>query len=230
MRLFLALALSACAAPEKHIEWHYGEPWGGTCADGKRQSPVELSGSAGFAPKVQLEYWPSRVKLLNNGHTVQANYDPGSTLIVDGKRFALQQFHFHHPGEHGVDGKSFPLEMHFVNKSEDGKLAVIGVLVIEGAANNWLKPLFADLPRPGESRELDARVNAADLVPRSRIFLHYSGSLTTPPCSEDVAWFVLRTPIEMSADQIAALAKLLPDNHRPIQPPNGRAFVEGEAH
>ena len=227
MRLPLLLLFCACAPPP-HVEWHYGETWGGVCATGKQQSPVELSGAPGLGPKIQLEYWPSPIHTVHNGHTVEVQYDPGSSLILDGKRYALKQFHFHHPSEHTVDGKSYPLELHLVHKSDDGKLAAVGILIAEGAPNRWLQPILADLPRPGETREPTARVNAADLVPPSRVFLHYAGSLTTPPCSEGVSWFVLRTPIEMSADQIAALTKLLGDNHRPIQPLNGRPVVEGE--
>src|SRR5437764_11699490 len=164
----LILLLFACA-PQQHVEWHYGEPWGGVCATGKLQSPVELSGAAGFGPKVSLEYWPTQLSALNNGHTVELAYQPGSSLTLDGKRYALKQLHFHHPGEHVVDGKSYPLEVHLVHKSDDGKIAVVAVLVSEGAPNRWLKPLTDNLPRPGERYEPDARVNAADLVPPSRI-------------------------------------------------------------
>lgn len=224
----LILLLLACAAP-KPVEWHYGEPWSGRCATGKSQSPIELSGSAGFAPKLSFEYWPTHLSALNNGHTVEVTYDTGSFLTLEGKRYALKQYHFHHPGEHAVDGKSYPMELHLVHKSDDGKLAVVAVLIREGEANRWLKPLFDNLPRPGERREPDARISAADLLPPSKVFLHYTGSLTSPPCSEGVAWFVMRAPIELSADQIALMTNLLGDNHRPIQPLNGRHLVEGEA-
>jgi carbonic anhydrase len=228
MRLLLILTLSACAHPPPLV-WSYGEPWGGECTTGKQQSPVALSGAAGFAPTVQLEYWPSRIKLTNTGKTLRLDYDPGSFIIVDGKRAKLEQLHFHHPGEHSVDGKTFPLEMHLVHKTEDGKFVVVAVLIAEGALNRWMKPLLAELPRLGETLQPTARLNAADLVPPSRIFLHYSGSLTAPPCSEGVQWFVMRTPIEMSADQIAALGELLGDNHRAVQPLGDRKVIEGEA-
>jgi carbonic anhydrase len=227
MHRFLILLVS-CVPPAAAPAWHYGEAWGGLCAGGKRQSPIAVSGGPGFAPKVQLEYWPSRTRLFNNGHTVQLDYDAGSFLTVDGRRYALQQLHFHHSAEHTVDDKTFPLELHLVHKSDDNKLAVVAVMIAEGAENPWMRPLLDDLPRPGERREPTARLNAADLVPRSRVFLHYSGSLTTPPCSEEVSWFVMRTATEMSAAQIAELSQLLGDNHRPLQPSGGRQIIEGE--
>jgi carbonic anhydrase len=225
---FLILFLVGCPPPPA-VHWNYGEAWTGVCSTGKSQSPIDLHGQTGFAPRVQMEYWPTAGRMTNNGHTIELSYEPGSKLIVDEKHYALKQIHFHHPAEHQLDGKSFPLEMHLVHKTEEGKLAVVGVLIQEGAANKWLAPFFSDLPYQGEPREPGARINAADLIPPSRVFLHYDGSLTAPPCSEGVSWFVMKTPIEMSAEQIAEFAKRFPDNHRPPQPLDGRHVVEGEA-
>jgi carbonic anhydrase len=225
-RILLTLILCGCPPPPP-VHWSYGEKWDGVCATGKRQSPVDLRSGGSFAPRIQLEYWPTPMRVMNNGHTIELEYDAGSFLVLDGKRYALKQFHFHHPSEHHLDGKSFPLEVHFVHKSEDGKLAVVGVPIAEGAANKWLQPAWTDLPQPGEHREPEARINAADLV-TSKPYLHYSGSLTTPPCSEGVEWFEMTTPIEMSAEQIAAFAKMFPDNHREPQPLGDRHVEAGE--
>jgi carbonic anhydrase len=226
---FLILLLVGCAPPPV-VHWNYGEQWTGVCSTGKSQSPIDLHGESGFSPRLQMEYWPSVGHVINNGHTIELEYDPGSKLIVDDKHYPLKQMHFHHPSEHLLDGKSFPLELHIVHKTDDGKIAVVGILIQEGAANKWLGPFFNDLPYPGEKREPGARINAADLIPASRVFLSYSGSLTTPPCTEGVSWFVMKTPIEMSAEQIAAFAKRFADDHRSPQPLDGRHAVEGEAH
>jgi carbonic anhydrase len=227
MRLLLIVALAGCA---HHAPTHfsYGEPWGGTCASGREQSPINLHAAGGFAPKLEFEYWPSRTRLINNGHTVQLEYDPGSALTVDGVRYALVQMHFHHPSEHTLDGTGAALELHLVHKSADGKLAVVGVLLREGAANRWLEAVLHALPSEGERAELDARINAADLLPASRRVFAYRGSLTTPPCSEGVSWFVMQSPSEISADQLAPFARLYPDNHRPPVPLNGRSVTLSE--
>jgi carbonic anhydrase len=229
MRLSLLLVLSACAVPPP-LHWSYGEAWEGVCKTGKQQSPVDLhAGGSAFAPRIQMEYWPTQTRLTNNGHTLQFDYDPGSFLQVDGKRYALVQFHFHHPGEHALDGAAWPMELHLVHKSDDGKLAVVAIQIAEGAVNRWLETAWNDLPAaPGEQRESPVKINAADLMPKDRAYLHYSGSLTAPPCSEGVEWFVLRAPASMSAEQIAAFDKLFHDNHRPVQPLGGRPVAEGQ--
>ncbi len=224
------LLLAACPAPPP-LHWTYQSQWEGLCSSGKKQSPIDLhvAAATNFAPRIQLEYWPSHIHSINNGHTIQFNYDSGSFLTFDGKRYALEQFHIHHPGEHTLDGKSWPMELHFVHKAENGKLAVVGIAVVEGAANAWMQQAANDLPVNGDRRDLTAKVNAADLLPSSRAYFHYSGSLTVPPCSEGVDWFVLKTPIEMSAAQLAAFAKAVEENHRPIQPLNGRVIEQGDA-
>jgi carbonic anhydrase len=225
-RVFWVVLLSACA-PLPAAKWSYGEPWTGTCASGREQSPIDVKGTGGFAPRVQFEYWPSSVVMTADGRGLRIDYEASSTLIIDEKHFALTHIEVHHPAEHLLDGKSFPIELQLHHQSLDKKHAAVAVLVREGAVNTWLQPLVTQLPALGERREVQAKINAAVLV--SRKFLRYSGSLTSPPCSEGVTWLVGTTPIEMSAEQIAALAKILPDNHRPPQPANGRTVVEGEA-
>jgi carbonic anhydrase len=224
-RAFWLLALSACATTP--TKWKYGEPWGGTCSSGRAQSPIDVKASGGFAPAVQYEYWPSRVISSTDGRGLRLDYEPGSKLIADNQHYALTHIEVHHPAEHLLDGTSFPLELQLHHHSEDGKRAAVVVLVKEGAASSWLQPVAAALPALGERREVQAKINAAVLV--SRKFFYYTGSLTTPPCTEGVLWLVGATPIEMSAEQIAAFARVLPDNHRPPQPLNGRSVVEGEA-
>lgn len=127
----------------------------------------------------------------------------------------LKALRFHNPSEHLLDGKSFPMELQLVHQNEQGKLMMVAVFIQEGAANKWLQPAFGDLPYPGEHREISAKINAADLLPKSKRWLYYTGSMTHPPCTEGVPWFVFESPIELSAEQLAAFTRMFKDNHRP---------------
>ena len=212
----------------------WGElPGNGTCSVGTRQSPIALvsSGPGAATPATSpldaFTYKPSRISLVNNGHTVQQDYDPGSSVSEAGVAYTLRQFHFHAPSEHTLDGQSFPLELHLVHLDAAGKPAlVVGVLVKEGRSNPAFDALFARLPQhSGEKIEpAGGKVDAAKILPANRSFFDYDGSLTTPPCSEGIRWRVMRQPIEMSAAQIQVFRSIahLAHTNRPIQPANGR--------
>jgi len=231
------------AAGEHHAKhWAYEdgpstvgpEHWSTIAGNGqcsaKRQSPTALASNAASASGDLLDtfaYRPSRVSLVNNGHTVQAGYDAGSSVSEGGAAYTLAQFHFHAPSEHTLDGRSYPLEIHLVHLDGAGKPAlVVGVFVKEGRANAALESVFQNLPKhEGEKSEpAGATVDAAALLPADRSHFAYDGSLTTPPCSEGIRWRVMRQPIEMSASQIAAYRSLphLAHTNRPVQPGNGR--------
>jgi carbonic anhydrase len=185
--------------------------------------------SARGAP-LETSYQDASLELLNNGHTIEDDYHGGGTLTVDGHVYRLAQFHFHSPSEHTIDGVHAPLEMHLVHKDEAGKLAVIGVLFREGAEHPELARLWEHLPaEPGRSEAVEGMmVNASRLLPPSLASYRYPGSLTTPPCSEDVAWFVLQRPVDASAAQIAAFRRVIAGNNRPTQPLNGRTITASE--
>jgi carbonic anhydrase len=212
----------------------WGElPGNGPCSAGLRQSPIALVSSGPGAatpatsPHDAFTYKPSRISLVNNGHTVQQDYDPGSSVSESGVAYALRQFHFHAPSEHTLDGQSFPIEMHLVHLDAAGKPAlVVGVLVKEGRSNPAFDALFARLPQhTGEKIEpAGGKVDAAKILPANRSFFDYDGSLTTPPCSEGVRWRMMRQPIEMSPAQIQVFRSIahLAHTNRPIQPANGR--------
>ncbi|WP_414717604.1 carbonic anhydrase [Steroidobacter sp.] len=231
--LATALTVSSLAmADEQH--WSYeGDDgpthWGGLCNSGKNQSPVDLRDavSAKLAP-LSFKYQSLAQDVFNNGHTVQVTYAPGSELTVDSHRYQLKQFHFHAPSEDLLNGKRFPLEAHFVHADEDGNLAVVAVFVEEGAANAALEKLGKDLPvRAGDKHDLVVKVAAAELMPKTRDYYRFSGSLTTPPCSEGVNWLVLKHPITASEEQIEHLhAAMGHDNARPVQPLNARIIVK----
>ena len=164
---------------------------------------------------------------INNGHTIQINYADADTLTLGGISYRLVQYHFHSPSEHTVDGKHFPMEMHMVHKSADGKLAVVGVFIAEGAHNKAFDPVWANLPaQKGVETHFPAvKVDVDALLPTARTSYRYDGSLTTPPCSEGVNWIVMTTPIQLSGEQVAAFTRLIKDNNRPVQTLNGRTIL-----
>ncbi len=189
------------------------------CTTGHEQSPIDLSGEeAADLPDITFNYQPSALNILNNGHTIQVNYDPGSTIEVNGTTYELKQFHFHAHSEHTIDGKAYPLEMHLVHQSAAGQLAVVGVMAEAGAANDPLAAVWENMPTAAdETVHVDTLINAADLLPSELTYYGYDGSLTTPPCSEGVKWHVLTTPIQLSTAQLDTMATLLHNNFRPVQ-------------
>jgi carbonic anhydrase len=225
----------ATSAQEKH-EWDYGEEhgprnWGelkpefAACGAGKMQSPINIRNAqpAKLAP-ILFDYRPSPLRVIDNGHTIQVNYAPGSSISVGGARYELQQFHFHKPSEEKVNGKRYPMVAHLVHKSAEGKLAVVAVLIEQGGENAVAKTLWANLPREKEKESAPDKVsiNVGGLLPKSRAYYTFAGSLTTPPCSEGVTWFVLAQPSELSQAQLTRFNVIYAGNTRPEQPLNGR--------
>lgn len=223
----------------KEVKWGYGaengpDVWGRLspdyilCAEGRRQSPIDLAdASPTRSPSVIFDYRPSPLTVVNNGHTVQVDYSEGSSIEIEGTRYELSQFHFHSPGEHTLSGESLDMEMHLVHRNASGELAVVGMLIRSGRENAAFKPVWDNMPAvEGEPRRIDGvSVNAEDLLPREKLFYRYDGSLTTPPCSEGVKWFVLTTPVEMSAAQIESFRAIFKGNNRPVQPLNERELL-----
>jgi carbonic anhydrase len=151
--------------------------------------------------------------VINNGHTIQVNLEPESSIDVGGKKFELAQFHFHTPSEHAFDGDRAAMEVHFVHKTAEGKLGVVGILMDEkGAANAALEPVFAAMAKPGP-----VAVDLPAILPRKHGYYAYEGSLTTPPCSEGVQWMVLKERLHVSPRQVKEFKKLFQANARPIQ-------------
>ncbi len=208
--------------------------WGGlsedyaACAIGSAQSPIDLT-QPGLASDMALsvDYATGPLEIFNNGHTVQINFAPGSAMNNGEKDYALLQLHFHTPSEHTVDQVRFPLEAHFVHRADDGGLGVIGVLFEEGAHNDALNPVLATLPQEVSApRKIDSvEFNPSSLLPQDLAAYRYSGSLTTPPCSEGVAWRVAANVQPVSRAQLSALRAVLGDNARPVQPLNHRTLT-----
>jgi len=166
--------------------------------------------------------------IVNNGHSIQVNMRAGGYIELDGSRYDLVQFHFHHRSEHTVDGKHFPMEAHFVHKAAKGSgLAIIAVFFDEGRENATLKPIWTAAPKHAGDSSNAQGIDAERLLPASRAAFRYAGSMTTPPCFEVVSWIVHREPVDASIDQIASFSKLFPNNFRPTQPLNRRFVLFG---
>jgi carbonic anhydrase len=214
------------------------EEWA-TCKTGVEQSPVDIDThvTPGHVEGLSMVYGSSKLNILNNGHTVQANIDAGSSIELAGKRFDLKQFHFHAKSEHTVAGQHMPLEMHLVHQAADGTLAVVGVMFDEGAENAALKGVFSNLP--AEESEVETiegvTLEISNLVPAITDAWTYEGSLTTPPCSEGVNWIVMAEGMEVSTAQLKAFTDVIHDNYRPTQSLGARSVhgahwaYEGEA-
>lgn len=208
---------------------HWGSlaPEYALCATGKRQSPIDIVGaeSADLANLV-FHYEPTPVEIVNNGHTVQVNYAPGSHLEVDGVRFELVQFHFHAPSEHTIAGRNAAAEMHLVHKSATGELAVVGVLLEAGAYNQNFEPVWNHLPAAaGPAHKVGTTIDADDLLPGDPRTYRYSGSLTTPPGTEGVRWHLMVEPVQISKEQLAAFTRIHRGNNRPVQGLNQRKIL-----
>ena len=174
---------------------------------------------------IEFHYRTSALEVINNGHTVQANVSLGSSITTDGKIYQLAQFHFHAPSEHEVNAESFAMEMHLVHVSASGELAVVGLLFRPGAASAALAPVWAVLPATTADTGAVASFDPNTLLPQSRLAHRYSGSLTTPPCSEGVSWMVLQATETASVDKVGEFSTIAGPNNRPVQPLNGREVL-----
>ena len=232
LKLFAGLALCPlCASTGFASEGHWSyegatgpEKWGGldaadaACSAGGQQSPIDITATiSARQPPLKIGWTKRPDTIVNNGHTIQLGFAEGNTLDVGERRYALKQFHFHHPSEHLVEGKRFAMEVHFVHAGTDG-MAVVGVLVVAGKPNAMFKKIVSTMPREeGSPVPADPAIDPGGLLPTRRAYYHYEGSLTTPPCSETVDWIVLTHPIEVDEVDIARFSKLYPMNARPVQ-------------
>lgn len=238
----LVIVLTACASKDEQAtppHWTYEgeegpEHWGeidpsyAVCGTGTHQSPIDISTpNEKDLANIVFHYESSQVNILNNGHTVQVNYDAGSYIELDTVRYDVLQFHYHAPSEHTVDGKEFPAELHIVHKNEDDGLAVVGILLEEGTDNSAFESFINNLPaEKSDVKDAGVTINANELLPTVQTTFRYSGSLTTPPCTEGVSWLVMTNPVEVSSKQLSKLEALFEENNRPVQPLNERLLEE----
>ena len=212
-------------APE---HWAQLSPKYALCGTGQRQSPIDLrDGIRVDLEPIQFDYRPSRFRVADNGRTIQVSLAGGSLSLL-GKSYQLTQFHFHRPSEERVDGKAFDMVAHLEHRAEDGKLAVVAVLLERGAENPFIQTVWNNLPleKSIEVAPPSLTLDPLQLLPENRNYYTYMGSLTTPPCTEDVLWLVLKQPQSISAEQLDIFARLYKNNARPVQPGFGRLIKE----
>lgn len=218
---------------EAHGPNHWGElkPEFASCVNGHHQSPIDIRNpQKADLPPIQFDYKPAPLDIIDNGHTIMINVSSGSSISVGGKKYALKQFHFHRPSEESINGKRFEMAVHLVHADDQGKLAVVAVLFERGKDNALVHEVWNDLPREKEKEELlnNVRIDADGLLPADRGYYTFSGSLTTPPCSEDVTWYVLKHPVTVSDAEIERFSKLYRDDARPTQPLFDRVVLESK--
>lgn len=244
------------AAPEPHatnataghgggdVHWTYeGETgpqaWGklkpdfNLCAIGKRQSPINIEDGntlQGPAEPVQFAYQPSNGTVVNNGHTIQVDVHGDNSITVRGSNYRLLQFHFHTPSEEQLNFKRFPMVAHLVHKNNEGQLAVVAVLLDEGASNPMIDKVWTYMPLDTGDRVRmpQGLLNVSELLPTDQRYYQFMGSLTTPPCSEGVLWMVMKQPVTISKAQYKLFTQLYPNNARPVQPVNARPVREAQ--
>lgn len=232
----------AGAAPAGHggaANWGYegaGAPqhWGElspdfkVCSLGMEQTPIDLTEAikAQVDSPFTLDYRAVGGKIVNDGHTIMVNTDPGCSATIKGVRYELLQYHFHHPSEHLLSGKPFDMEAHYVHRTPDGRVAVIGSFIRVGAESAPLASMFSSMPATAGSERAFAPVDPSLAFPVNRAYYRYMGSMTTPPCLEGLVWTMFKDPIEASASQIQQFAALFPLNARPVQNTNRRFLLD----
>ena len=226
--------------PPPPPHWSYtgatgADKWGSlskefaTCSVGQRQSPIDIRHTvrADLAP-IEFAYQPVPLSIVDNGHSIKVDAPDAGTITVDGESYALQQFHFHRPSEEKINGKSYAMVAHLVHQSKAGKLAVVAVLFEAGKEQPLIRTLWTNFPLQQDKPVVrpDLKIDPTQLLPSKRNYYTFTGSLTTPPCTEDVLWLVLKTPVQVSKEQLAGFGTIYKNNVRPVQPVNNRVIKE----
>ncbi len=209
--------------------WGKLRPEWRVCAEGTRQSPIDLrDGIAVDLAPVQFDYGRSGFRIRDTGNTLQVEVGEGMGITVRGVRYALERFTLHRPSQDRVGGMAHDMAIYLEHRSADGKQAILSLLLAAGGeAHPVLQTLWNNLPLDrGREFSPDAVIDLAQLVPADPGHFLYTGSLPTPPCTEDVLWVVMKQPLPIADDQLAVFARLYPRNGRPIQPANGRLLLE----
>ena len=240
----LALGVASIAAAQTTAHWDYEGKngplrWGkldpaySACSQGHEQSPIDIHGAhlnKALQP-IEFHYTSGPVTLEHNGHTIVVHVNPGSYIVAEGVRYDLVQYHFHHPSEEAVRGKLSDMVVHLLHKSADGKQAVVAVRLKENMdqPNAVLATLWQHLPKTtGATEKVTDFVNAGGLLPADRGYWTYTGSLTVPPCTEGVRWFVLEEEMGVSRDQLRTFTSIFRMNSRSLQDAHGRRIEANE--
>lgn len=223
-----------------HAHWDYlgvenPSHWGTlskeyrTCETGNRQSPINITMTHHGEHHQQLlfHYNTSQLHEMNNGHTIQVSHVSGCRVDLNDRKFKLRQFHFHAPSEHHIEGKAFPMEMHLVHQDELGHVLVIAVMMKTDAIQSVLSKLWKWLPEQSEKEvSIPLELSLTDILPTNTSHYTYSGSLTTPPCTEGVQWIVLKEPMHVTQEDVDQFVHIIGHNARPIQPLRNRHIDE----
>ena len=215
------------------------------CLKGKSQSPININIDRAVKAElnpIEFIYRSSPLSIIDNGHTVMVNYGEGSNLMVDGRQYRLIQFHFHKPSEEAINGERTDMVAHLVHQHHDGSLAVVAVLMSTvqpaGSRKYWwgndatkenilINTLWNNVPLvKGKTEAPGVMIDINQMLPADRSYFTYMGSLTTPPCSENVLWLVLKNPIYVSDEQVKNFDRMYPMNARPLQPKGDRLVKE----
>lgn len=213
--------------------WAALNPDNALCATGKRQSPIDIKDTLKVdLEKIRFDYQPSAFSVVDDGRTVRVDVAPGNAITVMGRRYELQQFHFHRPAEERLAGRQFDMVVHLVHKDADGRIAIVAVLLdrdLDNRVQPVVQQVWNNLPlEQNQPLAASTPLDPRQLLPEDRSYYTYMGSLTEPPCTEGVLWMVMRQPVMLTMDQIAIFAKLHPMNARPIQPSSGRWIKESQ--
>jgi carbonic anhydrase len=230
--------LTGSASAEEDVHWTYSgergpEHWGelsdafATCKEGKSQSPIDIVDPIDVElDPIAFSYRGSTTAVTNNGHTLQIDVGRDNVMEVGGQSFKLLQFHLHSPSEHRIDGELFALETHFVHQNDRGQLAVVAILFRQGDRSRAMATIGAAAPeKVGTSKPLDTRIANLEIVPENKGYYRYSGSLTTPPCTEGVLWLVLESIGSACREQVANFVRIIGEDARGPQPLHGRRVV-----
>lgn len=211
---------------------HWSEMDKNDCG-GNAQSPVDIveTEKDGALKPIDFHY-NQKTKIhdvINNGHTIQFDFEPGDYVVINGNQYELKQFHFHEPAEHTIKGVRYPLVIHMVHKSKEGKFAVVAIMAQEDKkSNETFEFLDKYLPtKANDTVKVNDDFNINNVLPKNRTYYTYTGSLTTPPCTEGVQWFIFKNQIDVSIKMIKDLKKIMPvNNFRSVQELNGRKIKE----
>jgi len=215
------------------LVWGKLDPAYSACSKGHEQSPVNIKGAhlnKNLQP-IEFHYIAGSVTLENNSHTIVALVKPGSYIVAGGTRYDLLQFHFHTPSEDAVDGKLTDMVVHLVHKSAEGKLAEIAIRFVQerGTPNAVMAALWPHLPKKaGATEQVTDMINPGGFLPPDRGYWTYMGSITTPPCTEGVRWFVFENELSMSLNQLRVFQSIFKMNSRPLQDLHGRRIEANE--
>ena len=233
--------------PTRHdgpLQWAYegaGGPqaWGklqpefSLCASGRRQSPINIEESQtlrGPAEPLQFSYQPSNATVRHDGHTIEVTVSGNNALTVRGSTYKLVQLHFHHPAEERINNQGFAMVVHLLHKNDQGQFAMLAVLLEPGEANALINKVWTYIPLDkGDQVPMPAgMLDLNELLPKDQRYYQFFGSLTTPPCTEDVLWLILKQTATASKEQIKLFSQLFPNNARPIQAINGRPVRDAQ--